>query len=186
MYNTPEAQMRKLADFAFMLQDYRFAASTYDVIRKDFQAEKAWRHFASSQEMYAVSLALTEPTRDVEPHFEQAVTAYLTKCGGTGPAAASKGVEMAVRAAFLQYAHHLQRRQFREGSVALIRVTGEVCYFNIFFLHHEIATSLIFFFFFCGGVCVNAASLPMLRMRICEMRCFSSKLRMLFWARTLQ
>jgi len=48
-YTTPEAQMRKLADFAFMLRDYRLAQSIYDTVRKDFQLEdKAIKYYAGT------------------------------------------------------------------------------------------------------------------------------------------
>lgn len=48
-YNTPEAQMRKLADYAFMLRDYKFAHSVYDTVKKDFSADKAWKFYAGAQ-----------------------------------------------------------------------------------------------------------------------------------------
>ena len=48
-HNTPEAQMRKLADYAFMLQDYKFAHSVYDTVKKDFSADKAWKYYAGAQ-----------------------------------------------------------------------------------------------------------------------------------------
>jgi hypothetical protein len=48
-HNTPEAQMRKLADFAFMLRDYKFAHSVYDTVKKDFSADKAWKCYAGAQ-----------------------------------------------------------------------------------------------------------------------------------------
>jgi trafficking protein particle complex subunit 8 len=46
---TPEAQMRKLADYAFMLRDFRLAHSTYDIVRKDFVNDKAWKYAAGAQ-----------------------------------------------------------------------------------------------------------------------------------------
>ena len=42
--STPEAQMRKLADYAFMLRDWRLAHSTFDIVRKDFANDKAWKY----------------------------------------------------------------------------------------------------------------------------------------------
>ena len=47
--STPEAQMRKLADYAFMLRDWRLAHSTYDIVRKDFANDKAWKYAAGAQ-----------------------------------------------------------------------------------------------------------------------------------------
>ncbi|CAG8579158.1 12018_t:CDS:10 [Diversispora eburnea] len=51
--NTPEAQMRKLADWSFMLRDYKFAHSVYDTVKKDFSADKAWKYYAGAQAMNA-------------------------------------------------------------------------------------------------------------------------------------
>jgi hypothetical protein len=45
---SPEAQMRKLADFAFMLRDWKLAHSTYDLLRSDFNNDKAWKYHAAA------------------------------------------------------------------------------------------------------------------------------------------
>lgn len=47
--STPEAQMRKLADYAFMLRDWKLSHSTYDIVRKDFANDKAWKYAAGAQ-----------------------------------------------------------------------------------------------------------------------------------------
>jgi hypothetical protein len=54
-----EAQMRKLADFCFMLRDWKLALSTYDILRTDFNNDKAWRHYAGAAEMAAISALLS-------------------------------------------------------------------------------------------------------------------------------
>jgi hypothetical protein len=59
--DSPEAIMRRLADYCFMLRDWKLALSTYDILRTDFQNDKAWRHYAGAAEMAAVS-ALMAPT----------------------------------------------------------------------------------------------------------------------------
>jgi trafficking protein particle complex subunit 8 len=41
--------MRKLADYAFMLRDWKLANSTYDIVRKDFANDKAWKYAAGAQ-----------------------------------------------------------------------------------------------------------------------------------------
>ena len=46
---SPEATMRKLADYAFMLRDWKLAYSTYDIVRKDFANDKAWKYAAGAQ-----------------------------------------------------------------------------------------------------------------------------------------
>jgi hypothetical protein len=44
-----------------MLRDWKLALSTYDILRTDFQNDKAWRHYAGASEMAALS-ALMAPT----------------------------------------------------------------------------------------------------------------------------
>lgn len=59
--DAPEAIMRRLADYCFMLRDWKLALSTYDILRTDFQNDKAWRHYAGAAEMAALS-TLMAPT----------------------------------------------------------------------------------------------------------------------------
>jgi len=59
--DAPEAIMRRLADYCFMLRDWRLALSTYDILRTDFHNDKAWRHYAGAAEMAALS-ALMAPS----------------------------------------------------------------------------------------------------------------------------
>lgn len=49
-YNVPlEQQMRKLADYSFMLQDYDTSGSMYHSLKKDFSSEKAYKHYSGAQ-----------------------------------------------------------------------------------------------------------------------------------------
>ncbi|KAG9202925.1 hypothetical protein G6514_003706 [Epicoccum nigrum] len=59
--DAPEAIMRRLADYCFMLRDWKLALSTYDILRTDFQNDKAWRHYAGASEMAALA-SLMSPT----------------------------------------------------------------------------------------------------------------------------
>ncbi len=47
--SSTEAHLRKLADFAFMLRDWKLANSIYDMLKKDFSNDKAWKHHAGAQ-----------------------------------------------------------------------------------------------------------------------------------------
>ncbi|KAI1360847.1 ER-golgi trafficking TRAPP I complex 85 kDa subunit-domain-containing protein [Xylaria arbuscula] len=85
--DTPEAIMRKLADYAFMLRDWKLAYSTYDILRSDFNNDKAWRYHAAANEMAALSLLimpqnLSSKTRaeTIDAMFEAAYYSYLTRC----------------------------------------------------------------------------------------------------------
>ncbi|OCK77703.1 hypothetical protein K432DRAFT_445131 [Lepidopterella palustris CBS 459.81] len=84
--DTPEALMRKLADYAFMLRDFKLALSTYDLLRTDFNNDKAWRHYAAAAEMSALAtLMSTQPlssktrTESVDTWLEAASYSYMTR-----------------------------------------------------------------------------------------------------------
>ncbi|KAJ2782640.1 hypothetical protein H4R18_002160 [Coemansia javaensis] len=81
-YDSPEGMMRKLADYSFMLKDYRFAQSVYQVARRDFQSEKAWKCYAGAQEMVGVCKLMWEAQAakaEAEANFDDAVAVYLHK-----------------------------------------------------------------------------------------------------------
>lgn len=54
-WDTPEALLRKLADFATMLRDYKLAASTYELLRSDYNNDKAWKYLAGANEMCCIT-----------------------------------------------------------------------------------------------------------------------------------
>ncbi|ODV78211.1 uncharacterized protein CANTADRAFT_91633 [Suhomyces tanzawaensis NRRL Y-17324] len=58
--SSPEQTVRKLADWSLILKDFKYAYSTYDVIKKDYTNDKAWVYVASTQEMCIVSLLLAQ------------------------------------------------------------------------------------------------------------------------------
>ncbi|RYP53322.1 hypothetical protein DL768_001679 [Monosporascus sp. mg162] len=85
--DTPEAIMRKLADYAFMLRDWKLAYSTYDILRGDFNNDKAWKYHAAANEMAAISLLITPQNisaktraETIDAMLESAVYSYLTRC----------------------------------------------------------------------------------------------------------
>lgn len=85
---TPEATMRTLADYAFMLRDFRLAYSTYDFLRSDFAHDKAWAYHAAANEMAALSyLLIPQPlassksrSETVDNMLDTAAYSYLTRC----------------------------------------------------------------------------------------------------------
>lgn len=88
--DTPEAIMRKLADYAFMLRDWKLAQSTYDLLRSDFNNDKAWRYHAAANEMAAISTLLIPQTlspkvraETIEQMLETASYSYITRCGAS-------------------------------------------------------------------------------------------------------
>jgi hypothetical protein len=82
-----EAIMRKLADFAFMLRDYRLAYSTYELLRTDFSNDKAWKYWAGANEMAAISylvspvaLSLKMRAEVMDQMLDSALFSYVTRC----------------------------------------------------------------------------------------------------------
>lgn len=84
---SPEATMRQLGDYAFMLRDWKLAYSTYDVLRTDFSQDKAWSYHAAANEMAAITSLLTPQTYSSRSRFENVdqmldttAYSYLTRC----------------------------------------------------------------------------------------------------------
>ncbi|PGH03325.1 hypothetical protein AJ79_07403 [Helicocarpus griseus UAMH5409] len=85
--DAPEAILRKLADYAFMLRDWKLASSTYELVKGDYAHDKAWRYQAGAHEMCAVStllnpLASTTKTKldPIDQLLDTASYSYLTRC----------------------------------------------------------------------------------------------------------
>ena len=85
--DTPEAILRKMADYAFMLRDWKLSLSTYEMLRTDYNNDKAWKYLAGANEMSAISTllnpqAMTARTRaeTVEQMLQTASYSYLTRC----------------------------------------------------------------------------------------------------------
>jgi hypothetical protein len=83
-----EALTRKLADWSFMLRDYRYAYTAYELAKKDFLHDKAWTHLASTSEMAAISLLMgaaniTSKLKNdtIDPLLDNANYTYLSRCG---------------------------------------------------------------------------------------------------------
>ncbi|KAL8966303.1 MAG: hypothetical protein Q9197_006061 [Variospora fuerteventurae] len=118
---TPEAIMRQLADYAFMLRDYKLAFDTYDSLRTDFNTDKAWLYHASACELTCVSFLLMPQTLSnksrseiVDQKLDAALYSYLTRSSipacavravilvaelllGRGPAAAVDAARWTIR-----------------------------------------------------------------------------------------
>ena len=85
---TPEHLMRKLADYAFMLRDYKLAQSVYEMLRNDFANDKAWKYQAGAIEFTAITALLTgtlpgksrSPDSAPDPLLESASLIYINRC----------------------------------------------------------------------------------------------------------
>lgn len=88
--DSPEAIMRKLADYSFMLRDYKLAQSIYDLLRSDFNNDKAWKYHAAVNEMAAISQLLLPQSMSsrvraetVDQMLETASYSYMTRCSAS-------------------------------------------------------------------------------------------------------
>ncbi|BEI82101.1 hypothetical protein CcaverHIS002_0212610 [Cutaneotrichosporon cavernicola] len=132
-----EALARRLADFAFMLRDYRHASGVYDSLRKDYAQDRAWRYAAAATEMYGLALLLgqnffmpnTPPSTrvslttmqhtEVSSWLEQAVATYQSRGGTTQ-------VQLdALRITVLYYEAWKAINEWRGVGAALVRAAGE-------------------------------------------------------------
>lgn len=133
-----EALSRRLADFEFMLRDYRSAANIYDSLRRDFAQDRAWRYASAATEMYGLSLLLAHsffspsipPTTtpipftnlqhtEITSWLEQAVISYHQ----SGP---SSQIQIdALRITVLYYEAWKAIREWRGVGAALVKGAGE-------------------------------------------------------------
>ncbi|RMD39815.1 hypothetical protein DV735_g5331, partial [Chaetothyriales sp. CBS 134920] len=104
-FDTPEALLGKLADFALMLRDFKLAASTLDLVRSDYNNDKAWKYLAGANEMCCVANLLNPLTgtaaaklkmESFDQMLETACYSYLTRCNDAASAlrALLLGVEL--------------------------------------------------------------------------------------------
>ncbi|KAJ2592145.1 hypothetical protein EV177_008774, partial [Coemansia sp. RSA 1804] len=121
-YDSAEAMLRKLADYSFMLKDYKFAQSVYQVARRDFQAEKTWKCYAGAQEMVGVSKLMLEihaSKAEFDSNFDDAIAMYLYKSQTQQPF-------LAVRCIVVYYELLKHHRLYSYAPDALLRVPGTV------------------------------------------------------------
>ncbi|KAJ1904461.1 hypothetical protein LPJ81_002481, partial [Coemansia sp. IMI 209127] len=131
VYDSPEAMLRKLADYSFMLKDFRFAQSVYQVARRDFQSEKTWKCYAGAQEMVGISKLMMEihaTKAEFDSNFEDAISMYLYKTQ-------TQQHFLAVRCIILYYELLKHHRLFSFAPGALLRVPGSVA--SLFALMNE-------------------------------------------------
>ncbi|KAI9295431.1 hypothetical protein K502DRAFT_329896 [Neoconidiobolus thromboides FSU 785] len=117
-HTSSEAQLRKLADIAFMLRDYEFSRNTYETVKKDFQADNSWRFYASAQEMIGLCLLFSEVSGarlDVERYYDKPIHYYLSL----------KMPVWASRCALLYHAMFKYHHRYRDIPLLLVRLTGE-------------------------------------------------------------
>eukprot|EP00899_Mesostigma_viride_P026486 jgi/Mesvir1/7021/Mv09151-RA.1 len=117
-FTSMESQLRVLADMAFMIRDYELALSTYRLVAGDYKTDRAWRHYAGTQEMTGLCLFMLDPTkRECEAALETAYT-YYQRCGASH-------VRYATRAMLTLVAVLRARSLHKDAALGLIRASHE-------------------------------------------------------------
>jgi hypothetical protein len=122
-HHAPEATNRRLADLAFLLRDYKYAASIYDGIRKDYVGDKATMYVAGASEMLGLSLLLasTGTTASaqlplIESYYDSALATFVAS-----PLPQLFSVRMVAAYCSL----FTETASFRAASHVLVRAAGE-------------------------------------------------------------
>ncbi|KAK3085582.1 hypothetical protein FSP39_005648 [Pinctada imbricata] len=136
--DAPELQMRRLADLAFLFHMYDFAHHTYHAVKRDFNNDNAWLHFAGALEMASISLFMANPREQKYPYhyMETAITTYLQTC--KNPLYATRATLVSTEALKSRLMHHEAAQQFikltSEDSdlrSALLLEQAAHCYINM-------------------------------------------------------
>ena len=85
--DSSEATMQKLADYAFMLRDWKLSSSVYDLLRTDFADDKAWTQQALVSQMAVTSILLDYSLSGarfkmdtIDQSIESALYSYTARC----------------------------------------------------------------------------------------------------------
>ncbi|XP_077982517.1 trafficking protein particle complex subunit 8-like [Glandiceps talaboti] len=115
---SPELQMRRLADLAFLVQNYELAYQSYHSAKRDYNNDNAWMYYAGALEMAAMSLFMHgNPQRPFPTHYmENAISTYLTTC---------KNPQFATRATLLSTEALKARNMYADAAMQFIRMTSE-------------------------------------------------------------
>ncbi|KAF9957135.1 Trafficking protein particle complex 8 [Modicella reniformis] len=153
-HTSPEAQMRKLADWSFMLRDYRFASSVYETLKKDFAADKAWKYYGGAQVNNSPMrfISGSKPiamTSDCIHHLNSIILSRNQEMIGLcllmapQPLGSKNDVDHCFESAVTSYIHKArspffgsratllcyelfkQRNMYKESPITLTRMTGE-------------------------------------------------------------
>lgn len=113
--DTPDFQMRRLADYAFMLRDYKLCYTALDSLKKDFQIPKNSQIILSVMEwMYIASLMNDSLALDDRQHFDTYSMSYHRM----------KLYTMSFRSLYIHLESLLERQLYTDAFSSLQRLTG--------------------------------------------------------------
>ncbi|KCV69833.1 hypothetical protein H696_03306 [Fonticula alba] len=117
-HSSPEALLRRLADFSLQLQDFKFAQEIYSILKREFGPGRTPGHAGSLHEALGVCLFHEEKFDQAAAAFSTALAAYMTPDRGRLPV-------LALRAALVTVALSRGRLRWRDIQQALQAVAGD-------------------------------------------------------------
>ncbi|KAK4054931.1 hypothetical protein OIV83_000855 [Microbotryomycetes sp. JL201] len=121
-FTAQESQLRRVADLAFMLTDYKFAASVYESVSKDFRNDKAWRYFSSASRMVGLAQMLGLPS---ESRLTFNPDQWL-ELAAQSPLSNAAGVDLdGIQAQMLYYEVYRALDDWRYAPSGLLRTAGD-------------------------------------------------------------
>ncbi|XP_067931715.1 trafficking protein particle complex subunit 8-like [Watersipora subatra] len=115
---SPEMQLRRLADLCFMFQLYDQAYNVYHTLKKDFESDKIWLYCAGAQEMAGLSVFMqgTVANRNYPTHYlDGAIDVYQT----------CKSQSYMTRAVFLSTEILKVKGLWFQAASQFLKLTGE-------------------------------------------------------------
>lgn len=113
--DTPEFQMRRLADYAFILRDYKLCHTALDSLKKDFQLPKNSLVLISAMEwMHIVSFMNDSLPLDDKQYFDLYSTSYHR----------SKIYILSFRSLYIHVESLLERQLYTDAFSSLQKLTG--------------------------------------------------------------
>eukprot|EP00127_Corallochytrium_limacisporum_P003143 Clim_evm72s146 gene=Clim_evmTU72s146 len=114
--NGPASVLRKLADYAFMLHDYDHAISVYNTVRKDYQSEKSWVHYAGAQEMIAYAYFLNAGSNgEIQKAIEACMSSLMER---------RREFALVTRSMLLFAEMYVERRMHMEAIGGFLRIAN--------------------------------------------------------------
>nr|XP_002129871.1 trafficking protein particle complex subunit 8-like [Ciona intestinalis] len=115
---SPELQVRKIADLYFLCQMYENAYQHYHAAKKDFSNDQAWLHAAGASEMAALSNFMqTRSQRAYPSHYvESAIDTYSVTCSND---------YLSLRCALVSLECLRQRGMYSEAASQLLKLVNE-------------------------------------------------------------
>ncbi|KAI3632015.1 hypothetical protein MIR68_009851 [Amoeboaphelidium protococcarum] len=140
-----EITLQRLADYSFMLKDYKFAYVIYDIVKKDFQSDRAVKYYANAQHMIALCIILqvaqsssfvnsssnseSISSKDYEQYLESAFNGFVN----------SEDLTEAVLCVVSVHSALIEAKMFREAAKSLLMIISVIDALSVGFVYEQSA-----------------------------------------------